>query len=314
MDLYGGGWYLDDDLMRTVADLRALSERLMEADRTPRCETAVIVSKRSFAYLRQDESLTDASIGRQISEIAHSGFPFDAYLAEDLPLLLSRSWSTCYRFFLFLNSVYVSSAEWEAIHETLKGGGRTVLWIHAAGLAGASALDVDRTSKLTGLGIQMGDPLFGESAYPLMVETSVEGRRVVYGAGGRIGPVLHGADELAEIMGWLIHPNLPGLLYRDFGSWQSIWSAAPNLPAVLLRAIARKAGVHVYDDLGDQVQTGGGVLSIHAAVDGEREIRLPARADVSDAITGVPIAHDVDHVRVSMERGDTVLWRTEYPA
>jgi beta-galactosidase len=311
MDLYGGGWYLDSGLMNTIAALRGLSESLIEEDRTPSAEIAVVVSKKSFSYFRQDESLTDAAIGRQISEIAHSGIPFDTYLAEDLPLLLSKPWSGTYRMMIFLNTVYLSEDERQAIEAVAKRESRTLLWLYASGLAGENGLDTQGMGGLTGLTIVMGDPQFGETAYPLMVETSLTGTRIAYGAGGRIGPILYGADHRADILGWLIHPNLPGLLCRDFGTWISVWSAVPNLPSPLIRALARRAGIHVYSDSGDQVLSGGGVLAVHAAGDGNREVRLLSPSRVSDALTGNLIEDGKDRILLSMLRGDTALLRIE---
>jgi beta-galactosidase len=311
MDLYGGGWYLDNELMETVASLKLLSDSLLEADRTPCAQVAVIVSKKSFSYVRQDESLTDSVIGRQMSELAHSGIPFDTYLAEDLPLLLSESWSKAYRMMVFLNTVSLGKAERKAIEVAAKREGRTLLWLYACGLAGEAELDPAGMSTLTGFTVAMGDPLFGETAYPLTVETSLTGTRIAYGAGGRIGPILYGADGEAEVLGWLLHPNLPGLLLRDFDSWTSVWSAAPNLPSSLIRVFARRAGVHVFTEAGDQVLSGAGVLAVHASGDGMREVRFPYICTVSDAITGGLIASGAERTSLSMMKGDTALLRIE---
>ena len=157
--------------------------------------------------------------------------------------------------------------------------------------------------------LQIGDPLFGETAYPLTVETTITGTRIAYGAGGRIGPVLYAESGDADVWGWLTHPNLPGLLSQDFGGWRSVWSAPPHLPAVLLRFIARKAGVHVYTDVGDQVLAGAGLLAVHAAGDGNRKVVFPSLCTVSDALSGELVAEAAECIQITMRKGDTALWR-----
>jgi beta-galactosidase len=309
MDLAGAGWYRDEGLLDAVGELARLARRVQEAGRSPRGQVAVIASARSLAHFRHDAALTDALLSRQMSELLHAGFPLDVFLAEDLERVFSEPWCASYHLVVFLDAVYLTRAERDAIRGRVARDGRTLLWVHAAGLATESRLDPAAQRDVTGFTVHLGDPLYGDEAWPLMVETSLGGTRLVYGAGGRIGPILFGEDPDAETWGWLLHPDRPGLLHRDFGEWRSVWSAAPGIPAPVLRAIASRAGVHVYTDTGDQVLAAGPYLAVHATADGQRTIRLPSPSVVHDAVAERLVADRATSIVVELERGDTAIWR-----
>lgn len=95
------------------------------------------------------------------------------------------------------------------------------------------------------------------------------------------------------------------------GGWRSVWSAAPSLPSALLCEIARRAGVHVYSDAGDQVFRSQNLLAVHAFSDGKRTIRLPESMDVRDAFTEETLALHATEFVTNVQRGDTPIWEIQ---
>jgi hypothetical protein len=59
------------------------------------------------------------------------------------------------------------------------------------------------------------------------------------------------------------------------------------------------------------VLAGCGLLAVHAASPGTREIALPCEATVLDASSGAVVADRCVRFRAQLERGDTGLWRIE---
>lgn len=45
----------------------------------------------------------------------------------------------------------------------------------------------------------------------------------------------------------------PGFAVKAFPNWTSLYVAAPNIPANVLRSIARFAGAHIYSDDADVI-------------------------------------------------------------
>ena len=59
--------------------------------------------------------------------------------------------------------------------------------------------------------------------------------------------------------------------------WSSVYVATPNVPAPVLRGIARFAGVHLYNEDGDVLYATPNLLSVHSVSGGPRPSSCPAR-------------------------------------
>ncbi|MEI7835093.1 MAG: hypothetical protein WCK05_01625, partial [Planctomycetota bacterium] len=304
----GGGWYHDAELMAAIGRMQRLAEGLLEGDRSSRAQVAVIVSQETSRYMWYDAALTESALIMQLAELGAMGAPFEVYDASDLERLFTGPDAAHVKLVIFLNCLYLSPGQRQAIHSHVARDGRTLLWVHAAGLVTEQGVSTDAMAELTGIRT-------GVYYMPWQAEvvTYLTGDRVTYGTHEIVGPVLYGDDPDARVHGWArLHvrrdPDMPGLLEKPMPGWWSFWSAAPNMPATLLRAIAQSAGVHVYSDAGDQVFAGPGLLAVHAAFDGQRTIRLPSRRPIRDAFTG-EVFPPADEVALTMRRGETRVWR-----
>ncbi|OPZ80222.1 MAG: hypothetical protein BWY76_03422 [bacterium ADurb.Bin429] len=264
-----------------------------------------MVSDSSLAYFRHDSALCDALLTWQMAEVNALGAPHLALRAADLPYLAAQPWADQIRLLLFLDCVELSDAEREAIRAVARDG-RTLAWVYAAGLATPAGFDPDGQAAITGIRVKLE-----ERAGPLMVDSYLTGMRLRYGTDREIAPLLHGDDADAQIHGWEAYRGQPALLSKDMDGWLSIWSAAPCLPAELLRHLATRAGAHLYTDTGDQVMAAGNLLALHAASPGLRQIRLPNTVTVYDAYSGEVVAETVDAFKVEMARGETAVWRVK---
>jgi hypothetical protein len=298
------GWYADEGLMQNFAAMQRLAqERLGRGDYTPAAQVAVLLSDSSAVYHRQDAALMDALIIRQMFEVAALGASFDTYRVADLGRLMAQPWSANYRFLIFPDALALSDAERQVLRQEVQKDGRTILWTYGAGIVTDAGLSPEAMADATGIraAVRWRDE-------PLLVTTFATGSRVLYGTERPISPVLYGADAEADVKGWLLNTAEPGFLVKDLGGWRSVWSAAPAVPAAVLRAIARQAGVHLYVETGEQVLAERGLLSLHAAFTGERTVRLPGPADVADAYTGRAVGAGITEFRAAMERGSTATW------
>ncbi len=83
------------------------------------------------------------------------------------------------------------------------------------------------------------------------------------------------------------------------------WTAAE------LRALARKAGVHIYDDEDDVLYAGRGWLGIHSAPGGVRQIHLPFPARIVDAFGSRMFPDVCQELPLTLAPCETVLLRVE---
>ena len=75
--------------------------------------------------------------------------------------------------------------------------------------------------------------------------------------------------------------------------WTSIYTLNPVLPAAFLRALARQAGVHLYNDRDDTLYASRSYFTLNADGAGERTLRFPKAVDLFDPFTGETMARRV---------------------
>src|SRR5262249_18363741 len=104
-----------------------------------------------------------------------------------------------------------------------------------------------------------------------------------WGTSAPIGPLFHVEDPEATVLGQVVYTLgrcKPGFALKELDGWRSIYLASPDVPAPVLRGIARYAGVHLYSEAGDVLHATPDLLGVHTVAGGGREFRLPRRAEV----------------------------------
>ena len=312
MDIISEGVFNDPPILEEIAGLVQLADKRLEMDRAPCTQTALIVSRKSLRYERYDTALTDALVPRQMSELTSMGVPFETFLTDDIEKLCSAPDSERFRLLIFVNCVYLSTEERDAIRKYATRSKRVLLWIYGAGLVTDQGISLEAMHEVTGIRVGRW-----ERAWPSKAVSYLTGEPITYGTDAYIEPWLYVTDPNAVVHGTMLGKtnqdvsHAPGLAQKDMGDWTSIVSTAPALPATVLREIARRANVHVYTRNGDQPFVMPGFLAVHARSHGERTVYLPERMDVTDACTGAPVASRASEISTVMRKGDTAFWRVE---
>ena len=87
--------------------------------------------------------------------------------------------------------------------------------------------------------------------------------------------------------------------------------ASPDLPAPVLRGIARFAGVHLYSGDGDVLYATPDLLSVHTVSGGSRTFHLPQKAEVVyDLFNGQVSGENTTTFRVELPQKSTALYYT----
>jgi len=302
MDWFGANWYRDRELMRSFAANQRLAEQRLRDDSASVAQILAVVSQTTAWSLWHDGSLLDFWAIRPMLELSRIGAPFSVIDASDLGLFLGSDQGRDCRLVVFLDVPRLNAEEMLAVRNFAAAHGRFVLWTYAPGILAKASLSAEAVSELMGIRVE-----FGKAEGPV-VQTEVTGERIEYGPDHPVAPVLVGSDAEAEVLGSLKGSGAPGLLRRKFDGHTAIWSAAPCVPASVLRFFARQAGAHIYSDAGDQVMAGGALVMLHAASDGKRTIRLRRRCRAVDAFTSETVAEDSDRFDIVLNAGDTRVW------
>jgi hypothetical protein len=118
------------------------------------------------------------------------------------------------------------------------------------------------------------------------------------------------ATELGQVITQMSRSQT-GLALKEFADWRSVYCATPNIPAPVLRGIARYAGVHLYNECGDVLHATPELLSVHTTGGGPRRFRLPRQAEVVyDLFEMREVARDVREFEVTLQPASTALYYT----
>jgi len=295
-----------------LREFKDIGERSMTMDRSSAAEIAVLLDDESFFYETCRYNLDIPLIFQQrLWGLPRLGAPFDVFLLDDFLGGELRP----YKLYIFLNPFRLDAGRREALARELRHNGRTALWIYAPGyLKEGPALE--NMEELTGLHFGLGEQPWG----PLVHVTDFEhpltkglSQDLFWGTNAKLAPLFYVDDPAARVLGEVVYSQgncRPGFAVKEFAGWKSVWSAAPNIPANVLRNIARWAGVHIYSDAGDVLYANKGLLGVHTVAGGERVFRLPRRAEtIHDLFEKRIIAQGVSEFRTVLDPRSSALFQ-----
>ncbi|MBM4039573.1 MAG: hypothetical protein FJ290_13775 [Planctomycetes bacterium] len=137
------------------------------------------------------------------------------------------------------------------------------------------------------------------------------GEKLSFGTEGSVGPVFFADDPEACVFGRLRDGGEAAFALQHHDGWRSVYLAMLNFGPQLLRNLARFAGAHVWCESDDVVYANRSLVCLHTASAGEKLIRLPQPAIVTDLWTGERSPEPTDAIRLSLPAFRTRLWRTE---
>jgi hypothetical protein len=259
-----------------LREFRALGAFALDLDLSPSADVAVLLDDESFYYESCRYNLDIPLIFQQrLWGLPKMGTPFDTYLLNDF--LEGRT--KTYKLLIFLNPFRLDAARRRALAARLERGGSTALWIYAPGYLkddGSPAHMEELTGIHFGLGEQPWGPLVHITDFTHPITTGLA-QDLVWGTNSKLAPLFHVDDPTARILGQVVYSQgdcKPGLAVKKVGDWTSVYSAAPNLPAPVLRGVARFAGAHIYNDAGDVLYATPELLGVHTIAGGRRTFKL----------------------------------------
>jgi hypothetical protein len=274
---------------------------------------AVLLDDESMFYEDIRNTLSIPLIWHQRHQgLARFGAPYDIYLLQDfidgkLPP---------YKLYIFLNAFRLEAPRRAALGRQLKRDGRVALWIYAPGYV-AETLSLEAMSDLTGIGLEAGIQPWGPFMHVTRFDHPITRdipQDLFWGTNGILGPLFHVKDPGATVLGQVVYTMgrcKPGLAVKPMDGWTSIYAAAPNLPAPVLRGIARFAGVHLYSEAGDVLTGTRDLLAVHTTSGGRREFRLPSKVEVVyDLYEDRLVKRRADRFTVDMAPISSALWYT----
>ncbi|MCL5995248.1 MAG: hypothetical protein M1546_04245 [Chloroflexi bacterium] len=318
---------LVDERNHWIKRFQELGTWALRLDRQPAAEVAVFLDDESYYYESIRNDVDIPLIWRQrVVNLNRFGAPHDVYLLDDL---LAGN-LPAYKLYIFLNPFHLDNRRREALKRMLRRDGRVALWLYAAGYLNSDALKgqaaplhTDHMTDLMGFRFGQGDSPWG----PLMHVTNFKHpitqglpQDWFWGSTNPIGPLFHLEDPEATTLGEVVYSLgrcKPGFGVKVFNtgaletSWRSVYIASPDVPAPVLRGIARFAEVHLYNEDGDVLYATPDLLSVHSVAGGLRTFKLPRRVElVYDLFDGRVLARDAAEFKVELPPASTALYFT----
>jgi len=282
--------------MEMIGKLNEIGSNSVRFDRNSVAEVAVVVDEKSLLYLGLSGELYNSLILEQPLEFGRIGAPVDWIMVDDIGK------SNQYKMYVMLNLFHVTDSNRRLIEDLQNGNAESILWVYAPGLM-TDRVDIANCEKLTGIKLKII-----EDKAPLQVELNEQGNTMFpslyrgfrYGTQTKIGPVLAADDDSALTLGTLYGFDEPGLVFKEINGVQTYYTASPKLSHEVLRAIAEKSGVHIYNNVDDGSYVNKSFISIHTVRGGERTLTFPRPVTLYDVYNDKLIAEKTGQVTIDM--------------
>jgi hypothetical protein len=311
---------LVEERKRWIKRFQQLGEWGVHLNLKPCADVAVFLDDESYQYESIQNNLDLPLIWKQrVISLNRFGAPHDIYLLDDL---LEGGLSP-YKLYIFLNAFHLDNRRRKALKDILRRDGRVALWLYAAGFLNNDSMSIDYMTDLTGFKFGQGNSPWG----PFMHVTNFEHpitrglpQDWFWGTTNPIGPLFHLEDPEATTLGQVVYSLgrcKPGFGVKTFNAgdpqaaWTSVYMATPDVPAPVLRGIARFAGVHLYNEDGDVLYATPELLSVHSVSGGARTFKLPETVEVVyDLFAGRTLAKNVSQFQVTLPPASTQFYFT----
>lgn len=293
-----GGYYYDPALMKEVANMVRVQQRLNDVPMRSVAEIAVFGDVASMYHASALVPLSDDLLVRPPDELARLGAPYDIYTFSDLDhhqLPLDQ-----YKLVIFLNAFLIPPDKREFIRAKLQSAGRTLLWIYAPNYIQPRGFSTDGISEITGIIVAQREG--GDSA--------VQVGEARFGFSKKLSPLFEIRDKDAQVLGTYVSNGAAALAKKKLAQHTSVYSAVGNLPAAVYREIARAAGVHIYYEGHDPVYINSRLLGIHMQTDATPTITFPLSkaARLEELFDGGDVRVESGICRLPYKPGETKLY------
>lgn len=318
-----GGWFDDEQCYSLMKTMIAESDYSLKANKNLNNEVAVFVSDSLYDYAAMNNGssnpyyLYQYLYRMQRKNLDAAGVGYDVYAVSSLTRSLPE-----YKVYIMLAPVSLTDEERTAINTKLKKDGKYIVWVYLADFIKDGSTTLSAMSETVGMTIKTDTVSGKRFAVKFTGNNSlVSGLSgSVYGSSGTVKTVLpYVSDSKATTLGYLadytsLISRRIGLAYKNCGTYNSVFSAAPNLPESFLRKIYAAAGVHIYDeDPNDVIWNNSSYVALHSAFSGEKTIKLNGNYAVYDVFGKRYIYSNTSEIVYTHIADDTKLFRLSKP-
>ncbi len=302
MDLGATGWFNEPELWTEMKRFREMDDYFLKNPSLYQPDIAQVVDEESLLHIAGgglSKSSTRPLIYEGRTSASRSGATYGQYLLEEV-----TEGKVTPKIYFFLGTVAISSSHRQALKKVLTNASR--VWCWAPGYVDGENFSGDAMKELSGFVLKKLD----SGVLPKVISTT---RGLGLGLPESFGPtnlvsplfspsVLESDEVLATF-----DNGLPAVVLRNLPNQKiNVFCGTTELPASLYRALARRAGAHIYSDVDAHVWARGPYLGIHAVQSGVLEIKTASSGEVKNALTGESMGLG-PIIKMPMRTGETMV-------
>ncbi len=319
-NMYGTWWY-EDQFMQLLADIK---DELYVSTYLPTESTAdiaVFVDEMMYPYISGTDiygayELLFFLLANQRRSLAHIGASYDIYHMGDLVSGTAGD----YKINIMLSPFEVTAEEQAAIEQQLKKDGKVIVWLYLPGISDGSVSSAENISALTGMETKLitektvfNAVFASEAAHAL--GKGLEGLKYGNESTALASPLAYITDPEATVLASLMYGDgsKTALAIKDMGSWTSVYSTVPNLPADFFANLLEYTGCHLYSSDSDIIYANSCYVSCYSPYGGEVTLDLGGSYSVYDVFAQQYYSLDTDTVTYTAQQGQTKTFRLLSP-
>ena len=300
MDLTQTGWFKDAGMWKRMAELGPLDEALLKDSAIFAPEIASVVDEQSLRQVSPAGYIVPlSSVYLSRTTLGRVGAPFGQYLMDDLLagkvpaklLVMTDAWN-------------LDAEQRNKLLQAMKG--RSRLWCYAPGcFDNGKPASPEVMKKLTGFDLK---PFHGQAMAKPTAAGTAHGLKKTFGLPRVLSPCFAVAGARPEEILATYEDGSAAVVMRKGKDGLSIFCGVPVLPAELLRAAAKEAGVHLFTQTDCNVYANDPFLALHGAQDGTLKLDTGRAGDVTDMLTGQMVGRG-PVLSLPLKKGETRVLR-----
>jgi len=266
MDLMGAGWLDSAEIWENLVKLVKVYEDILPNRKPYQPEMAVVVDEASLCHLAYGNSITLPLLSQMRYELYRIGAPIGFYLLSDV----CSGKVEHAKMYLMLNAFAPTEKQRHALKELTRKG-KMVVWFYAPGYIRGHSASAGHIGDLIGIRVVEKEEIPSGTAHTQPV-ISLRRRGVdlqqqeEFGVKEPHSPGFVVQDASALTLATFTATGEVAVAMKRIGRGWSVYFGTRRAGVHLLRALAKKAGVHLYTS-DDILMSGNRILAVHATKD-----------------------------------------------
>jgi hypothetical protein len=306
MDLGAAGWYDDPKLWNEMKRLETLDKLFIETPTPFRPEVAAFLDEPSLLSVTAGGNIASIPAVYSVREpLARMGTPYGQYLLDDY-----ISGKIDAKLNVFLATWRLSKSQRQSLQSRSVKSGAVNVWCFApAFLDTEKGGSLETMKELTGFKTKR---LENVVAWAEPTETGRKfGLETGFGIKTQVKPLFAVEDAKPEETLAVYADGSAAVVLRQGKSGEtSVFVGTPGLSSSLLRALAKKAGVHLYTKQDCNVYANGHAVVLHGAADGTINVDFGKSVKVIDLLDGTIVGQG-SVLGIPLKKGETRVLRMD---